>query len=94
MEKLKFKINKVGTLKYPRLESLSILRKELNSFDYKYNMNDVKRLLDSILNNIFEEYFDLKIRICLDSIFHDTEYTVYNQEEELNFPNNWISPKC
>ena len=48
MENLEFKIKTVGNLKYSRLESLSILRKELNLFDYHYTMTDVKELLDYI----------------------------------------------
>lgn len=93
MEILEFKIKKLGTLNYSRLESLSILRKEINSYGYNYTISEVKELLDSILNNTFEELFNLKFKVCFDKIFKDNEYTKYdNYPTEQNFPDNWIPP--
>ena len=93
MENLEFQIKKLGTLNYSRLESLSILRKEINSFDYKYSMSEVKELLDSILNNTFEERFNLKFKRCFDKIFNGNEYCEFdNYPTEQNFPDNWIAP--
>jgi hypothetical protein len=93
MENLEFQIKKLGTLNYSRLESLSILRKEINSYDYNYTMSEVKELLDSILNNNFEERFNLEFKVCFDKIFNCNEYTEYdNYPTEQNFPEDWIPP--
>lgn len=93
MEILEFEIETIGTLKYSRLKSLSILRKEINSYDYCYTMVKVKNLLDSILNNTFKEHFNLEFKRCFDIIFHDISYIVYNNYPvEENFPDNWIGP--
>jgi len=93
MENLEFEIKTLGELKYSRLESLSILRKEINLFGYEYTMTEVKELLDSILNNTFEERFNLKFKVSFDKIFNDNEYTEYdNYPTEQNFPDNWIPP--
>lgn len=48
MEELEFEIKIIGKLKYSRLKSLSILKKEINHY-YNYTMIEVKELLDSIL---------------------------------------------
>jgi hypothetical protein len=93
MENLEFQIKKLGTLNYSRLESLSILRKEINSYGYNYTISEVKELLDSILNNTFEERFNLKFKVSFDKIFNNNEYTEYdNYPTEQNFPDNCIPP--
>ena len=56
-------------------------------------MTEVKKLLDSILNNEFEERFDLVFKNCLDEIFDVVEYIKNdNYIIEQNFPDNWIPP--
>lgn len=93
MENLEFEIKAFGKLKYTRLESLSILMKEINSFGYEYTMTEVKDLLDSILNNTLKERFNLKFKHCFDKIIDDIEYIEYdNYPTEQNFPDNWIPP--
>ena len=93
VENLEFKIKTVGTLKYSRLESLSILRKEINSFGYEYTMVQAKNFLDSILNNAFNDRFNLEFKFSIDKIISDMEYIKYdNSPIEQNFPDNWISP--
>ena len=93
MENLEFEIKTLGKLKYSRLESLSILRKEINSFGYVYTMTEVKELLDSILNNALKERFNLNFKHCFDMIFDGMEYIKYdNYPTEQNFPDNWIPP--
>jgi len=93
MENFEFQIKKLGTLNYSRLESLSILRKEINSYGYNYTMSDVKVLLDSILNNTFEEHFNLKFKMSFNKIFNGNEYTEYDNNPykfEKNFPDDFI----
>jgi len=86
MENLEFQIKKLGTLNYSRLKSLSILRKEINTYSYTYTMSEVKELLDSILNNTFEERFNLVFKICFDKIFNNNEYIEFNNyPTEQNF---------
>ena len=93
MENLEFQIKKIGTLIYSRLESLSILRKEINSYNYNYTISEIKELLDSILNNTFEERFNFKFKICFDKIFKGNEYIEFdNYPIEQNFPDDWIAP--
>jgi len=93
MENLEFEIKILGNLKYPRLESLSILRKEINSFDYNYTMTEVKELLDSIMNNTLKKRFNLKFKHCFDKIFDEMKYIEFdNYTTEQNFPDNWIPP--
>ena len=90
MENLEFEIKTLGNLKYSRLESLSKLRKELNSFDYIYSMFEVKELLDSILNNTLEGRFNLKFKYCFDVIFDGMEYIEFDDyPTEQNFSNNF-----
>jgi hypothetical protein len=93
MENLEFEIKTFGKLKYSRLKSLSVLRKEINSFGYEYTITEVKELLDSILNNTLKERFNLKLKHCLDKIIDNMEYIEYdNNPTEQNFPDNWIPP--
>lgn len=90
---VEYQIKTLGKLKYPRLKSLSILRKEINSYDYKYTMAESKELLDAVLNNTFEERFNLIFKICFDKIFDGIEYVEYDDnpyEDEKNFPDNYI----
>ncbi len=73
---------------------MSILRKLINQYDYNLTMTETKELLDSILNNTFVEYFNLKFKSCFDEIFGGIEYEVDNKhEEEKNFPDNFIPPR-
>jgi hypothetical protein len=93
MENLEFEIKTLGELKYSRLESLSILRKEINLFGYEYTMTEVKELLDSILNNTLKERFNLKFKASFDKIIDGMEYIEYDTyPTEQNFPDNWIPP--
>lgn len=86
-------IRKIGTLKYSRLKSMSILRKEINSYGYMFNMKDIKELFDLVCNNKLNKSFDLKYKICFDMIFDGNEYIKINDEPiEKNFPDNWIMP--
>jgi len=90
---MEFQITKVGTLKYSRIKSISILRKEINSYGYSYTIMEVKDLLDSILNRKLEEYLDLKFKISLDRIIDGMEYISYNdQPQGRDFPEFWIPP--
>jgi hypothetical protein len=90
---IEFEIKSVGHLKYSRLKSLSILRKELYNFNYAYTINEVKELLDSILNNTLSERFNLHFKNCFDLIFDDMVYIEHNNDPiELHFPNKWIAP--
>lgn len=93
MENLEFEIKTLGKLKYSRLESLSILRKEINSFGYEYTITEVKELLDSILNNTLKERFNLKFKVSFDKIIDCMEYIEYDTyPTEQNFSDNWIPP--
>jgi hypothetical protein len=91
-----FEIKKLGDLKYPRLKSISILRKNLNLYDYRYTLTESKELLDSILNNKTDNIkFTLTFKICFDKIFNNMEYIKYTNDDypiERNFPDNWIPP--
>ena len=93
MENLEFEIKTIGKLKYSRLESLSMLKKEINLFGYEYTITEVKKLLDSILNNTLKERFNLKFKQCFDKIIEDMKYIEYDTyPTEQNFPDNWIPP--
>jgi len=95
MEELEYKLIKVGQLKYDRIKSLSILRKEINSHGYCDSMNDVKILLDTVLNNELKENFNLSTKCCLDCIFDGNEYIEYNGNPvEFNFPDPWLLPRA
>jgi len=84
-------LKKLGTLKYSRLKSIYILRKELNCFDYKYSNSETKELLDTILNGNLTENFNMKFKYCFDKVFNDNEYVELNENEEnQNFPENYI----
>jgi hypothetical protein len=88
-----YTILKIGTLKYDRLKSMSILRKELNYFSNDYSYKDIKEIFDSILKNEFNEIIDESLRICLNHIFDGNEYKdVEFHQTETNFPENWIPP--
>lgn len=88
-----YQINFVGNLKYERLKTLSLLRKELNSLGYNFNITETKRLLDSIISNTFKERFNYKFKVCFDKIFDNIEYTEFNYYPiEQNFPDNFIPP--
>lgn len=89
----RYKIIKIGTLKYDRLKALSIFRKELFSYGSMMSIADAKVLFDTILNNKLEEDFDLKLQRCIDEVFEGTEYeTIYEESQEgasfyYNMPN-------
>ena len=68
MEASEFSIKTLGTLRYSRIKSLSILRKQINSYGHDYSMAQTKWLLDSILNNVLEEYFTTTTKLALDEI--------------------------
>lgn len=93
MENLEFEIKTVGKLKYSRLKSLSVLRKEINLFGYDYTITEVKGLLDSILSNALKERFNLEFKHCFDKVIDNMEYIEHdNYPTEQNFPDNWIPP--
>jgi hypothetical protein len=95
MEELEYKLIKVGQLKYDRIKSLSILRKEIKFFGYCDSMNDVKILLDNVLNNNLKEKFNYSVKRCLDSVFEGNQYIEYNGYPiERNFPDPWIPPQA
>jgi hypothetical protein len=88
-----FKILKIGQLKYDRLKCLSILRKEFQLFDIKYNIIEIKTIFDNILIGKFHEKFDRTFKYCLDCVFNKNEYITYNFNEiETNFSENIIMP--
>ena len=95
MKEIEFEIKKIGRLKYTRLESLYILRKEINSYGYNYTVVDAKELLDCVLNNLLKERFNLKFKLCFDKIIDGTEYIKHEDNtytNEKNFPDDWIPP--
>ncbi|HMT02305.1 MAG TPA: hypothetical protein PKD00_03195 [Burkholderiales bacterium] len=86
MENLEYQIEKLGTLKYPRIKSLNILKKEINDFGYNFNNVEIKKLLDAVLNNTLEGKFNLKFKEAFNKIFDDMQYIEYdNYKEENNF---------
>jgi hypothetical protein len=88
-----YQIKTFGKLKYPRLKSLSMLRKEINSYAYCFTMAECKELLDSVLNKTFTERFNVFFKKCFDVIFDDIKYVEYDDSPpEKNFPENWIPP--
>jgi len=95
METIEFEIKKTGTLKYSRLKSLSILRKEIKLYDYNYSIREIKELLDSILNKTFDGRFNSVFKRCFDTIFDNMIYIEYAEDEyvnEKNFPDNFVPP--
>ncbi len=79
---IEYKILKLGKLKFNRLKSMSILRKEINSFGYDFSYNEVKELFESLINGNFTEQFDLKFKMCFDIILIDNEYETLGDVEE------------
>ena len=73
-----YKVLKVGTLKYDRLTSILLLKQTFRNYSYNYSYKDVKEIFDSILNNEFEEEFDLTVKLVLDTVFDNMEYTTIN----------------
>ena len=95
MDELEYKLVKSGQLKYDRIRSLSILRKEIKFFGYCDSMNDVKILLDNVLNNNLKEKFSYSVKLCLDCVFEGNQYIEYNNYPiEGNFIDNWIPPQA
>lgn len=90
-----YKIIKIGDLKYSRLKSMSILKKELNCF-YNFNNSEIKELLEFVLSSNFVEAFDLKYKHAFDLIFDNTEYQTINDDEyyenDCHFPEGYIMP--
>lgn len=80
---IQYKINKIGSLKYSRLECLSRLRKYLNQYDYNYTMPETKELLDSILSGDFDdEIFNIIYKLAFDEIFDNNEYSKISDTNE------------
>jgi hypothetical protein len=90
----KFRLFRTGTLKYNRIKSMSILKKELNSFGYDYSIKDTKELFITLTEGNLYEGFNGKFKHCFDLIFNDNEYDTIKVDdfEEHNFPVNFISP--
>lgn len=76
-----YTIKKVGTLKYPRLEAISIYKKHIQKLTNSYQYIDAKELLDSIVNNTFDEQFSYKHKCCFDLIFEGMEYIEHDSGE-------------
>jgi len=88
---MEFKLVKTGTLKYDRIKSMSILRKELNRFGIIYSINDIKSMLDAIVNNAFgDDIFDGKHKYCFDLIFYGNEYEELTECD--SYPNDCCFP--
>jgi hypothetical protein len=88
-----FKISKIGDLKYNRLKSISILKEKLKLFNLNYNYSEVKKLIENIINENFDDKFNTEMKYCLDSIFKNNEYIEFHTYEiESNFPKNYIPP--
>ena len=90
-----YKIIKIGDLKYSRLKSMSILKKELNCF-YNYNNSEIKEIFDTLLSSNFVEEFGWKYKRAFDLIFDNTEYQTINDDEyyenDCHFPVGYIIP--
>ena len=78
--------------------SLKTLKNILNEFDYGYTIPMVKELLDSLLNNNFnnELYCSAKFKYCLNSVFNNNEYEQLDNKTDYTdsdcFPENWVAP--
>lgn len=95
MEEFKeYKLVEVGLLKYDRIKSISLFKKELNSFDFQHSIVETKLFLDLILENNYKEPFSGKLKSCIDIILYNCKYEkIPNIEnEERNFPDNWVAP--
>lgn len=96
MNCLEYQIKTVGKLKYSRLGSIIILKKEINLYGYKFSLEEIRSILDCVLNNLYDDYFDLKWKKAFDAIFEGNEYIEYEMcfNQEQNFPTNYIIPFC
>lgn len=92
-----YKIIKLGDLKYSRIKSMSILKRELNCF-YSYNNSEIKDLFETLLSSNFNEEFGLKYKRSFDLIFENMEYQIINDDEyyenDCHFPICYIIPTC
>jgi hypothetical protein len=89
----KIKIKKVGTLKYNRLKSISILRKELSSFIGEVAYDESRQIIDSLLSGNFDEEITLVTQYSLDKVFDNMVYDRSNLKvTESNFVWPWVAP--
>jgi hypothetical protein len=72
----KIEIKKVGRLKYDRLKSISVLRKELSCFGNNFTHQETKEILDSIISGNFDEEITEYTKYALDKIFDNMEYDI------------------
>jgi len=93
-ETKEYTILRINALKYNRIKSISLFKKELNSFDFNYSIIETKEFMDLLLRNTFKESISKKMKHCIDIIFNDTKYEkIYAKEDkEQNFSDNWIAP--
>lgn len=90
-----YKIINIGTLKYDRIKSISILKKELISYGINYTIKEVKELFDYFLSNSIEDnIINIEYKKSLDLIFNNIEYEIIYSDYyiERNFPENFIPP--
>jgi len=95
MDYIDYEIKSTGTLKYDKVKSMSIFKKEINQYDYKYNYIEIKTIIDLILEGKFPEKFNWQVKKALDKIFNNIQYLEYDNNpyvEGHNFPDNWILP--
>jgi hypothetical protein len=87
-----YTIKKVGTLKYTRLNAISIFKIHSYQFGNSYSYAEAKEIIDLILNNTYDEVFNDKDKYSLDFIFDGMEYMEHGSDEpesyiyEINFP--------
>ena len=73
-------LEKLGQLKFDRKTSIIKLRYYLNSFDYSYQLIEVRDIFNFLIENNFNDLFDDKFKYCLDKIFDNNEYKVFKEE--------------
>lgn len=79
------KIKKVGNLKYNKIKSISILKRELSNFfgDIKYS--DARDVIDYLLSGYNDEEITLNTKKALDQVFENMEYEeIENRGIEFN----------
>lgn len=89
----KIGIKKVGELKYDRLKSISVLKRELNCFGNNFTYQETKEILDSILSGNFDEEITEYVKFTLDKIFDNMEYDIEETPGSYcGFKWPWIMP--
>ena len=90
----KWKVEKIGTLKYDRLKAISVFYAELKSFyGYEYSLKQAKELFETLLSNKSNLECNIVLKHCIDNVFTDTKYIrLFEECLEHNFPENFIAP--